>query len=182
MRPPDASRYAVGGAGRTSLRAGASCSLFRAPRRTARAQNVRTELDDCHQHWRGHDRARGVTERYQRAPQAQRQPLQHALATLDVGGGRRGVPHAHRKWSPPLTHATCEPCTLSLVCMQRCALQPHFTGSFDQNLAALPERLASHGAPRVMQDGRRRFGDMGTEENHREKAVLVASTRNIVRS
>ena len=141
---------------------------------------MRTVLNDWHRYRRGRDRARGAAERRQRTPQAQRLRRRHELATLDVAGRGQGAPGTRRKWSPPSTHAMRELCTNLLVRLPQCALGPHPHLSFERNLAAHLRRAAANRAKRVMQDGQRRFGGMGTDENHREKVVLVVSYERTV--
>ena len=137
---------------------------------------MRVVLNDRHRYRRGRARARGAAERHQRAPQAQRLRRRHELATLDVSGGGRGARGGRRKWSPPVTHTTCELLVPLLVRLPHCALPPHPPPSFGRNLAAHLKRVAANRSGRVTQDGWRRFGGVGTEENHRERVVLVASS------
>ena len=131
-------------------------------------------VKDWHRYRRGRARARGAAERHQRTPRARRLRRRHELATLGFARGRRGAPGGRHKLSPPLTHAMCELCTPPPVRQPQCALLPHPPSRFERNLAAHLRRVAANRSGRVMQDGPRRFGGLGTDDNHRAKVVLVA--------
>ena len=137
---------------------------------------MRAVLKDWHRYRRGRARARGAAERHQRTPQTQRVRRRDESATLGFARGRGGARGGRHKWSPPLTHTTCELCTSPPVRLPRCALTPHTPPRFERNLAAHLRRVAANRSGRVMQDGPRRFGGFGTGENHRAKVVLVASS------
>ena len=137
---------------------------------------MRTVLSDWHRCRRGRARARGDAKRHQRTPQAQRLRRRDELATLGFARGRGGARGGRHKSSPPLTHTTCEICTSPLVRLPQCALPPHPPSRFERNLAAHLKRVAANRAGEVMQDCWRRFGGFGTDDNHRAKVVLVAST------